>query len=260
MDSKYFYISHVQYEYSSNNRQPEIVKWNKAHYVEIFENVEWRPYISLSIVKYKSDSFSKPKSDKYQSVKPIIEDLFDDYYNHALRNIYSTKLCESEFYLIENSKDWFQLEYYSEDEKDKRNVSIDFRNSIEDLWLMVDSNHGHKSRPNARKNGKPIKQEDFLLFLNLTLRFLSDHNSYEVYLDNYIKDFLKLVSGDKKIESFDLSADKAFKSILEALEKRKAKIEKRLIENDQDTQEDRIKLRGELEGLNYAIKTVHINK
>lgn len=260
MDSKYFYISHVQFQHSSNNRQPEIVKWNKAHYVEMYENVEWWPYISLSIVKYKSDSYPKPKSGKYQSVKPIIEDLFDDYYNHALRNIFSNNLCETEFYLIEKSKNWFQLEYYSEDVKDKRNVSIDFRNSIEELWLIVDSNHVHRSRPNARKNGKPIKQEDFLLFLNLTLRFLSDHNSYEVYLDTYIKDFLKLVSGDKKIESFYLSADKAFKDILDTLDKRKSKIEKRLIENDQDTQEDRIKLRGELEGLNYAIKTVHINK
>lgn len=260
MESKYFYISHVQLEYSSNNRQPEIVKWNKTCYVEMYENVEWRPYISFSIVKFKTDSLSKPKSDKYQSVKPIIEELFEDYYNHALRNIHSTKLSESEFYLIENSKNWFQVEYYSEEEKNKRSVSIDFRDSIEDLWLMVGSNHGYRGRQNARKNGKPITREDFLLFLNLTLRFLSDHNSYQVYLDKYLKDFYKLVSGDKMIEIFDLSADKAFKEIIEQLETRKKTIEKRLIENDQDTKEDRLKLRGELEGINYSLKTINIHK
>lgn len=261
MGNKYYYIDLVyQSEYSSNNSQPELAKWNKNYYVELRENFEGWPYLSVTITKFKSDNFHKPQSDKYQKVKPIIEELFEDYYNNTLRTIYSTKLCKSEFYLIENSRDWYQIEYYSEDEKNKRKICIDFRNSIEDLWLMIYSNRGYSGRPQARKNGKPIKHEDFMMFFNLTMKFLSDHNSYQVYMDKYIKDFLKLVSGDKKIENFDLNANKAFKNIIDSLVKRKATIEKRLIENDKDNQEMRIKLRGELEGIKYAIKTVHIYK
>ncbi|MCG8697688.1 MAG: hypothetical protein MI922_06500 [Bacteroidales bacterium] len=260
MESKYYYINPVKDEYLSSRWFPEINKWNKAYVVDLRENVEWSPCISLSIVKYRSDSFPKPKSDKYQKVKPILEELFDDYYNHSLQNIYSAELCENEFYLIENSKSWYQIEYYSENEKDKRSLTIEFRDCIDDLWLRVEYNHSYKGRPNARKNGKPINKEDFFQFVNLTLKFLADHNSYQIYLDTYIKDFYNLASGNKKIEHFDLNADKAFKSILTTLEKRKIKIEKRLIENDEDSQGDRIKLRGELEGINYAIKTININK
>jgi len=44
------------------------------------------------------------------------------------------------------------------------------------------------------------------------------------------------------------------------LEKRKKEIEKRLIENDQDSKDIRLQLRGELEGINYSLKIIDIHK
>ena len=92
------------------------------------------------------------------------------------------------------------------------------------------------------------------------MKFLSDQNSYKVYLDSYLKDFYSLTKGDNAIIEFELSAERAYKEIFYLLESRKTTIEKRLIENDQDSPEDRIRLRGEIDGINYALSSIKINK
>lgn len=62
-----------------------------------------------------------------------------------------------------------------------------------------------------------------------------------------------LANGKDTIEEFLITGEKAFEKIIEQLKERKETLEKRLIENDTDPAQERAKLRGELEGLHYAI-------
>ena len=80
------------------------------------------------------------------------------------------------------------------------------------------------------------------------------------FFHDYLKNFYKLCEGDTKIEGFIISAEKSFQIISDQLTFRKEYLEKRLIENDADTTLDRMKFRGELEGILYAMNVINANK
>lgn len=238
-------------------QQPQVVKWNPVYRVEVEENVDFRQYISITINKLNQKDSEKPKSDVYTKVRPIIKEVFQSHYSLAIKLIYETVLDEGEFYLYRHSKHWFEVQYFSKDEKNKLHLEIDFRDFIESLWLTVRCMPGHKGRPTARKKATLITDELFKRFLHLTIQFLYDADSYPVLLEDFIKNFYRLCKRESTIEGLILTDEKTLERILEQLTDRKTSIEKRLIENDNDSHLDRAKLRGELEGVAYAIKVVN---
>lgn len=254
MENKYYYM-----DYQGYSKRQTIMLWNERYTIELDEDIDWKQYIDLCINKNPKEKLERPKSSEYEKVKPILKELFEDYYTQALKYISKAINDEGEFYIIKNSKAWFLVEYYSLDEKHSEHICIDFRDNIEYLMLMLSHRSGHKGRPNARKKGRLITNKDFRLFINLALKYFSDSNSLAVYLDSFLKNFYALSKGENSIEGFDVTAEKAFQNILEQLIQRKITIEKQLIEQD-DSNDNRIKLRGELEGINYAIKTIDMYK
>lgn len=254
-ENKYYYI-----KYPSSQRQlPEVVKWNESFTIEVAENVDFKQIIDLSINKLQKN-ISKPVSDKFKKVKPIIKEIFLDHYKLALKFIHEVDIDDGEFYLSKKSKDWYVIEYYSKNEKEKRKIEIDFRNSIEDLWLMFRCIPGFNGRPFARKNASPITEVQFKQFLNLTIQFLYDPDSITTFLNDYIKNFYSLCQGNMEIKGFIISAEKSFQIISDQLASRKEYLERRLIDNDKDSALDRMKFRGELEGISYAMNVITANK
>lgn len=257
-ESKYYYITEVNTGFSSH-RQPQLVKWNKQYYVSIYENVEFNQYIYVDIEKSKVNPINKPQSSEYEKVRPILKGVFLDHYLLAIRLINEKNIHEGEFYLLKRENSWYQVEFFSTDKKYKVNISIDFRDFIDNLMLSIDSSPKYGYRPYIRKNGSPIEAENFKIFLNLTLKFLYDPDSYITLLDDFIRNFYSLVSGNKTPENLILKLNSSDAEILKQLEERKSTIEKRLIEFDNDTGSERMRLRGEIEGLNYAIKLLRMN-
>jgi len=255
LENKYYYITYP----SSQRHLPEVVKWNESFTVEVAENVDFKQVIDLSINKLQKN-VSKPVSDKYKKVKPVIKEIFLDHYTLALKFIHESDIDDGEFYLSKKSKDWYVIEYYSKNEKEKRKIEIDFRDSIEDLWLKFSSTPGFNGRPIARKKASPITEVQFKQFLNLTIQFFYDPDSLTTFLNDYIKNFYSLCQGETKIEGFIISAEKSFQIISDQLTSRKEYLEKRLIENDNDSALDRMKFRGELEGILYAMNVIKANK
>ncbi len=116
--------------------------------------------------------------------------------------------------------------------------------------------HEFSQRPNARKSGTPISSTQFRQILDLTLKYLSDSESLKVLLLNYIKCFKSLCEGEIDYEIFKISDEKIFEKVVDQLKVRKRTIEQRLIENDGDSDSERIKMRGEIDGINYALETI----
>jgi len=257
-ESKYFYSRDRDSSFSSRS-QPQVAKWQNDMIVEVDENVDFHQYISLTIDKLPQKGIRPPKSNKYLKVDPILPDVFLKIYNLALRLIADIDVFEGEFYLTKHDKDWYVVEYFSLDEKHRWNISIDLRDGVDNLWLMLSSSPGHKGRPQTRKRGTPISIDEFKQHLNLTLKFLSDPDSYKVFLDDYLKNFYALCSGDSDMQGFLINAEVSFDKILDQLASRKSYIEKRLIEVDTDTDTERNRLRGELTGINYAINVIKEN-
>jgi len=252
--SRYYYVTPKNSDYSSRH-YARVIAWNRNFYIEVDENVEFRQYIDLSVGKFTEEIVEKPKSSKYEKVRPILKEIFLDHYLLALKLLNKIEATEGEFYLICHSTDWFQAEYYSIDRKQK-NIRIDFRNSVDSLWLMLMGSSSLRSRATARKDGIPITSTQFKQILDLTLKYLFDADSLKLLLLNYIKSFKRLTEGEIDFEIFKIDDDTIFKKIVNRLEQRKQTIEQRLIENDDDTELERIKMRGEIDGINYALETI----
>jgi hypothetical protein len=233
-----------------------LVKWDDEVTVTVNEYVESSQVIGADLLKLGQKDCYRPKSDKYDKYKPVIKELFLQYYNLAVKCLYEQTMDDGEFYINKRGKYWFEVLYFSKDEKKKSSIQISFSDRIDDFSIGVNTGYGHYGRPRARKEGKAITDEQFKLFLNLTIQYLYDCDSLLVHMDDYIRNFLKLCDGEKKIDSLVLSDRKTIETIISQLEARKEYLERRLIENDNDHVNDRVKLRGELEGIAYAMKVV----
>lgn len=251
--NKYYYLSPKSASYSSI--RTNVINWNKNFYIEVDENVEFKPCIVLTVGKFSEEVVEKPKSSDYQTVKPILQEIFFDHYHLVLKQLNKTDISEGEFYLITHNKDWFEVLFFPSGKK-QINISIDFRDSIESLWLIFCGSSNLRFRPSARKKGTPIPSAQFKQIMDLTLKYLYDKDSLKVLLQNYIKNFKHLCDGEIDFEIFKVNDDQIFKKVVNQLNQRKRSIEQQLIENDNYSESERIKMRGEIEGINYALETI----
>lgn len=249
-DDKYYY------SYTTSNflkQEPLVIIWDPNYIVEVEEDVDRRQHISLNINKLNQKDFTRPKSDTYTKVRSIIKQVFDKHYSLALKYVQQTNLDDGEFYLHKHNKDWYEAKYFSMDAKSKCSIEIDFRDGVDSLWISLICSPRYRGRPAARKEATATSKEQFQQLLNLTLNFLDDTSSYQLLLDDFIYHFYGICKGETKLEGILLSEGKRFDSIIEQLVLRKNYIEKRLIENDDDPPLERARMRGELDGVQYAL-------
>ncbi len=256
-DDQYFYIKYAP-PFAKRNFA-YLLKWNNQYSIDVNENVDFDQQINFSFYKLGQKD-SKPTGDKYTKVKPVIKESFLDHYKLAVKYIHETAIDEGEFYLRRHSKDWTEIQYFSKNEKYKWNIKISFRDTIEEFTLRVICEPGHKYRPRFRREAVAMAPELFKQLLNQTIQFCHDSDSMVTLAETYIKNFTLLLGGDTKVEGLVISASKAFEEIFKQLQLRTDYIEKRLIENDEDSGLDRAKLRGELEGIGYAVKAINMNR
>jgi hypothetical protein len=250
---KYYYVKTKDTFF---NRNPELIRWSDDSYITMNEEVDYSQSIGIAVYKSLGEKFEKPKSTQYEVVRPILKEIFFDHFNLAVKLLSKKVIDEGEFYILKYKKDWIKVHGYT---PAKMHILINFMDSLEYLDLNISSSYGHKDRPNCRKEGTLITKEQFTLILRLTLKFLYDPDSYKILLDSFLKDYYTLAVEGQEIEDLMLSTNHSFSSITEQLELRKKNIEKRLIEVDTDSELERIKLRGEIEGLNYALTTIKIH-
>jgi hypothetical protein len=254
-ESQFYYLT-PKGRLTSLNNKSFLIKWNKTYYVTIEESGNENQCLSVSVEKFADNESEPPTSNKFEKVKSILEDVFNDNYYYGLRCISATKITNGEYYIVEHSKNYLEIKCYPKEEKNSQSVIISFLDSIEDLSITIDTSQRFKGRLNARNHGTAIPFRKFKQFLNLTLKFFSDQNSYNIYLDTYLKNFKNLIQGKEPVGGFDISSEKAFKNIIEQLETNIATIEKKLIEKDNLSKNERAILRAEMKALKYAIKTI----
>jgi hypothetical protein len=253
-EDKFYRIKPLSDQSFSRN-QPRLAKWNPALHAEVDENVAHGQFISVTLVKAGQDEMTEPASTPYEKVAPVPREDFLNHYSLALKYLQETPLDDGEFYVYQDSGHSVEVAWYSKNEKKKANFLISFTDDAEDLWLRVSSSSGYPRRPEFRKKGQNITKDRFRQFFNLTLKFIGDSDNYAALAKDYISRVYLLAREREAISGLLIWAEKLAK-IIDELEKRKNSIAKRLIENDDDSATERTKLRGELEGIDYAIQVI----
>lgn len=258
MEDQYFYI---KYQSPFNSRGPfaYLAKWNPMYCLDVYENVDYYQVIHFSIYKLGQKD-NKPTGDKYTKVKSVIKEVFFDHYKLAIKYIHETAIDEGEFYTLRYSKDWTEFQYFSKNEKTKQNIKISFSDKVDEFTLKIECEPGHKYRPKFRREGTAMPAEVFKQLLNLSIQFCYDPDGMATLVEEYIKKYMLIAGGDTKVEGLVISTSKSFEEIFKQLQLRTDYLEKRLKENDEDSSLERAKLRGELEGIGYAVKVINMNK
>jgi hypothetical protein len=113
---KYYYVnSKLNYD----RFKTFLAKWNKRFYVDLVENYERIQYIDLYLFKF-NDKHEKPKTDTLQKVRPVLKELFEDYYNGALRYIANKNIEDWEYYIISEQEKWLKVEAYATNESNDK--------------------------------------------------------------------------------------------------------------------------------------------
>ncbi len=253
---KYFILTGNPKAYS-RNFETLLLCWTPNCEVELDEDVENYQYLNVSINKLDERPFAQPKTAKYQRVKPILPELFNDYYSLLLSKVSDTPFEDNDEYFERyHHKGFYEVQYFAGKNNEKFEIGIRFTDDIKSFSVSVSRSHGFSYRSGWVRSGVSISKEKFLQYFNLTIQFLADYNSYLVFLDEYTRYFPELIAGDTTFKGLFISPEQTLNRIIEQLESRKQFIEKRLINSDSDTNDIRRQLRGELDGLLYAIKTI----
>jgi hypothetical protein len=251
--TKYYYI--IEKLSLLGSIRETVHQWNPNFQVQVENGFR----IQIEIDKLHEKRGSEPENSEFQEVKTITREIFLKQYRLAINQFFKEEIVEGSFYLMEHSEEFYEIVYFSENKKERKIIVIDFREDIGWVSLTI-SSVTSKRKSTFIKKAKVITIDRFKNFLQLTRRFLDDSDSVLGTVENYIKNFNKLVSGKDEIGRLITTGERYFASVLEQLKMRKSDIEKHLIEVDTDSNTDRTKLRGELNGIDYAIKIIMENK
>jgi hypothetical protein len=237
--------------YSRSRESYSLLRNNPLFEVLVSHNVNL-PDINITIDNHDKKYFKRPTSSKYEKVSEIDKDSFYNYFNISLDVIKGATWNNAEYYLIKYT-DSFHLIAFSEDPRIK--IDINISNDLDFTELKVGFYSSFSYRPSIRKRGIPITEEVFCFVFKESIKFIEDDCSYVLNR----KEFWDRISKAIKEEILPVTSNNSrtnFDQLLDQLETKKKQIEQHLIERDTDTAQERASLRGEKDGINYAIKAI----
>jgi hypothetical protein len=220
--------------------------------VDLFEARKHSIHIYLT-KNGNSSSYGFPKTDEYTIVKASSKQIFDQAYSTFLRTAHQCNVAKGEYYLMKrNDGHPNGMAWYSEATESKMGLQIQFYDHPKDFSLTIEHIKTWQGVQHFRRAGNIIKGEQFHLFFKAALNFLHDANNYSSNFRKLVIDFKEILHGREvqinKDENWALGNSIASVQIKDRI----SSIEKRLIEVDNDAPDERMKLRGELEGLKFA--------
>jgi hypothetical protein len=139
-------------------------------------------------------------------------------------------------------------------------LSIEFYNTDKILTLTIDcSVQFGKNVRHFRKAGNIINESKFHLFLRVLFNYLHDYENLSSNLKPLFGQFEEVVNRGKLTLPSIKGWEQDNSVAIEKLNNRILCIEKRLLEIDNDKPEERIRMRGKLESLKFALTTIKNN-
>lgn len=234
-----------------------IYRYSSAMMVSVETNIDRRQHICVYFTKNGNKSAYETdwKSTDACIVKPATKEAFYQAYNHNLAYLHENDYSQGECYLnTSNGRLPHGMARFSASEQDKKGLIIAFHNEPKDFTLRIDNFKTWKGIQHFRKAGHVIELSQFAQFYKGVLHFLHDPENYEIHYELLIQQFKAIIVGEQPELPTYSYMPLDHNPIREKIEYRIAAIEKRLIELDSDSREERIKMRGELDGLKFALQ------
>lgn len=197
------------------------------------------------------------KSDEYNIIKSAAKDDFYEAYNRYLQNIHHVDLSDGEFYLVKKKQSHAQgIAWFSKEEKRRLGLLIEFYDNKRDFHLRIDCNiQAGKIVHHFRRASNTLSPSAFRSFFNRIFNFLHDPENYHVGHAILMNQYRLIAVGE--VPEITVPASSSWNPgnsiAVDKIKNRITAIEQRLIGLDTDSSDDRVKMRGELEGLKFAL-------
>jgi hypothetical protein len=227
-----------------------VIRNNPCFEVSVNDNVDM-PDIDISIDNYEKKYFKRPTGSKYEKINEIDKDSFYNYFNISLDVLKSTTWNTAEYFLIKYTNS-YKLIAFTEVPRLRLVASV--MNDIDFMDISVGIKRSFSSRPGIRKSGITISEEIFCYVFKETINFIEDDCSYLINRKEFWDKISKAIKGELT-PTADNKIQINYQQLIEHLDIKKKQIEQFLMDKD-DTALKRATLRGEKDGINYAIKTI----
>lgn len=293
MDNVYFLSRRMDMRIRDNNGRMEREEFCEAETMTLFNpdyaiDVDFagKFFPSLSVdVRVGDEPFVTPESTVLNKVLPVSQSEFDKQFDKVFKLLRKAFRKQSEFYLVLHSDNFIELFSFCNDKIHHESVRIDFRKMSYENSISVSRTNTNYGRALAKRKGKGIEASIFKNILKLCLTYISRTDKIVTENERFVKEFEAVLSG----KEYQLSIDESYESgIVEdenqvlrsadqvsavvdpvveygrrsidnltvVLEARINSIKNRLCNCDDDTKEVRESLRGEIRGLQFAIKKI----
>jgi hypothetical protein len=251
-------MEHFYIETTRSNDDSSLIRLSRDLMVSFSLPVDQKKNLSINVGKNGNQAFEGEfKTDEYSIIKRISKDKFCQDYYQLLRCYHELDISSGEFFLIKKKDMATGMVWFSGEPVRRLGLSIDFYNADRIISLTIDCcvRFGKNVR-HFRKAGNIIDEDKFHLFLRVLFHYLHDYENLSFNLKPLFGQFEEVVNGGKL--TFPSASDwqKDNSVAIEKLTNRILSVEKRLLEIDNDTPEERIRMRGELEGLRFALTTI----
>lgn len=261
-DEKYFLDTFLNDKYSFGTYTEEtIILWSPNLFVTLHERIDWYPRIEVRYDKLLENKFAIPKSSKINKVRPILSELFDDYYKFSLSSLSKITFSNNDEFYLDRSSNTIDLQSFSNDKKNPRNnLTIHLVNSIDRFELEICKSAPGTSRRPWKNNTTAISKDEFSQFVSIVLQYLSDRHSFIILMNDFITKYLQLCDDPSPFSGYLINPSVEIEHIYKQIELHKNFIEKQLIEDDNKTPLQRSSLRGQLVGLDFSLKTIKASR
>ena len=252
-------MEHFYIETTRSNDDSGLIRLSRDLMVAFSLPVDQKKNLSINVGKNGNQVFEGEfKTDEYTIIKRISKDEFYQNYHQLLRCYHEIDISSGELYLIKKKNmATTGMVWFSAEPVRRLGLSIDFYNADKIITLTIDcSVQFGKNVRHFRKASNIINQGKFHLFLRVLFHYLHDYENLSSNLKPLFGQFEEVVNGGKLTLPGISDWQKDNNVAIEKLTNRILSIEKRLLEIDNDTPEERIRMRGELEGLKFALITI----
>ncbi|HQP56539.1 MAG TPA: hypothetical protein PLN83_10545 [Syntrophorhabdus sp.] len=233
---------------SSGNGESNVFLATKPYLLSCARN--YQQYQFIEFHKEEVKRVSLPKNVKTERYQKIPQGIFDDYYARNYWRLQRSFLEEAEYFVEESNG---MLGAFASKGLDF--IDIDVRPWEGEPLVKIQTCRKPQNIRYRMNRGKKVDESVFRQIFNLTLELLYDPEVANREVFNYLEQLRMLCDGDEPVRGILINPEQYFGDVRQKLSSRMHRLEWRLIDEDGPV-EERAAIRGEIKGLQYALRII----
>lgn len=216
-------------------------------------------YPEIELELRLSGQIKRPKSDKQHKYKDIDKSTYESYLTHFIKQLESCTWESAEYYLADpaispSSFGGIEFAMFTKKARYQFFTVVNFSEYDGGMDIVVIQGGKFGYRNSYRKKAAPIPQAAFLAAFKESVKYLAVGEGYIANYESYSHLMNQIVQGN--LSHTQTVPSTGLEQLIARLEYKRGEITARLIQNDTDQGITRASLRGEREGIEFALRSI----